>query len=308
MTLNLLEVKHIIDEHLGSSMQHKKSGEISYYCPFCNHHKRKLQVNINTQKWHCWTCDSKGQTITSLLRKSNAPNQSYQKIKEIYGDNNFSNKNNFSRELVGLPEHYKPLYIPQSTPDYKNALHYAMQVRGLTPMDILRYEVGYCEQGPYAGMLIIPSYNDHNMINYYVGRSFYDNATIKHKNPPVTKDIIGFDNQINWKEPIIIVEGAFDAIATKRNAIPLFGKIILSTLRNKILTEKVQKLYLSLDTDAFKSSVKEIEYFMNNGIEVCLVNLPGKDPSEAGYVSMIEAMSRAKKVDFFDLINFKMSL
>lgn len=308
MTLNLLEVKHIIDEHLGSSMQHKKSGEISYYCPFCNHHKRKLQVNINTQKWHCWTCDSKGQTITSLLRKSNAPNQSYQKIKEIYGDNNFSNKNNFSRELVGLPEHYKPLYIPQSTPDYKNALHYAMQVRGLTPMDILRYEVGYCEQGPYAGMLIIPSYNDHNMINYYVGRSFYDNATIKHKNPPVTKDIIGFHNQINWKEPIIIVEGAFDAIATKRNAIPLFGKIILSTLRNKILTEKVQKLYLSLDTDAFKSSVKEIEYFMNNGIEVYLVNLPGKDPSEAGYASMIEAMSRAKKVDFFDLITFKMSL
>lgn len=308
MTLNLLEVKHIIDEHLGSSMQHKKSGEISYYCPFCNHHKRKLQVNINTQKWHCWTCDSKGQTITSLLRKSNAPNQSYQKIKEIYRDNNFSNKNNFSRELVGLPEHYKPLYIPQSTPDYKNALHYAMQVRGLTPMDILRYEVGYCEQGPYAGMLIIPSYNDHNMINYYVGRSFYDNATIKHKNPPVTKDIIGFHNQVNWKEPVIIVEGAFDAIATKRNAIPLFGKIILSTLRNKILTEKVQKLYLSLDTDAFKSSVKEIEYFMNNGIEVYLVNLPGKDPSEAGYVSMIEAMSRAKKVDFFDLITFKMSL
>ena len=308
MTLNLLEVKHIIDEHLGSSMQHKKSGEISYYCPFCNHHKRKLQVNINTQKWHCWTCDSKGQTITSLLRKSNAPNQSYQKIKEIYVDNNFSNKSSFSRELVGLPEQYKPLYIPQNTPDYKNALHYAMQVRGLTPMDILRYEVGYCEQGPYAGMLIIPSYNDHNMINYYVGRSFYDNATIKHKNPPVTKDIIGFDNQVNWKEPIIIVEGAFDAIATKRNAIPLFGKIILSTLRNKILTERVQKLYLSLDTDAFKSSVKEIEYFMNNGIEVYLVNLPGKDPSEAGYVSMVEAMSRAKKVDFFDLINFKMSL
>ena len=308
MTLNLLEVKHIIDEHLGSSMQHKKSGEISYYCPFCNHHKRKLQVNVNTQKWHCWTCDSKGQTITSLLKKSNAPNQSYQRIKEIYGDNNFSSKNNFSREIVGLPEHYRPLYVPQNTPDYKNALHYAIQVRKLTPMDILRYEVGYCEEGPYAGMLIIPSYNEHNMINYYVGRSFYDNATTKHKNPPVTKDIIGFENQINWKEPVVIVEGAFDAIATKRNAIPLFGKIILSNLRNKILTEKVQKLYLSLDADAFKSSVKEIEYFMNNGVEVYLIHLPKKDPSEAGYLSMVEAMNRAKKVDFFDLITFKMSL
>ena len=308
MTLNLLEVKHIIDEHLGSSVQHKKSGEISYYCPFCNHHKRKLQVNINTQKWHCWTCDSKGQTLTSLLKKSNAPNQSYQRIKEIYGDNNFNNKNSSGREIVGLPEHYKPLYVPQNTPDYKNALHYAMQVRKLTPMDILRYEVGYCEEGPYAGMLIIPSYNEHNMINYYVGRSYYDGATTKHKNPPVTKDIIGFENQINWKEPIVIVEGAFDAIATKRNAIPLFGKIILSTLRNKILTEKVQKLYLSLDADAFKSSVKEIEYFMNNGIEVYLIHLPKKDPSEVGYLSMVEAMNKAKKVDFFDLITFKMSL
>jgi len=117
-----------------------------------------------------------------------------------------------------------------------------------------------------------------------------------------------FENQINWKEPIIIVEGAFDAIATKRNVIPLFGKKILGNLRNKILTEKVQKLYLALDTDAFKDSIKEVEYFLNNGLEVYIIQLPGKDPSEAGYSSMVEAMHKAKKVDFFDLIQFKMSL
>jgi hypothetical protein len=308
MTINLLQVKHIIDEHLGSSVQHKKDGEMSYYCPFCNHYKRKLQVNLLTQKWHCWVCDNKGQTIISLLKKSNAPIQSFTKVKEVYGDTNYNNKADLGREIVGLPEHYKPLYVNHNTPDYRNALHYVLNVRKLTPMDILRYQVGYCEEGPYAGMIIIPSYNEDNMINYYVGRSFYDNATIRHKNPPVSKDIIGFANQINWKEPVVIVEGAFDAIATKRNAIPLFGKKILGTLRSIILTEKVQKLYLALDGDAFKDSVKEIEYFLNNGIKVYLVQLPGKDPSEAGYNSMVDAINKAKEVNFFDLIQFKMLL
>ena len=48
--------------------------------------------------------------------------------------------------------------------------------------------------------------------------------------PKVSKDIIGFNLFINWNEPIVIVEGAFDAIAVKRNAIPLFGKVILDKL------------------------------------------------------------------------------
>lgn len=305
MTINLLEVKHILDNLFGRGIQHKNN-EVSYNCPFCNHHKPKLQINIATGAYHCWVCNAKGKRIISLLKKSNAPAQSYSKIKEIYGDVTTKREYN-SKDLVGLPEHYKPLWISQNTPDYKNALHYALNTRKLTPMDILRYQVGYCEQGPYAGMLIVPSFNKSNMINYYVGRSYY-NATITHKNPPVSKDIIGFESQINWKEPITIVEGVYDAIATKRNAIPLFGKIILRTLRNKILTEGVERLYLALDKDAFKDSIKEVEYFLNNNIDVRLVQLPGKDPSEAGYRTMMEAMDKAKKMDFFDLVKYKMTL
>lgn len=307
MMINLIQARHVLDDHLGTSIQHKKSGEVSYYCPFCNHYKPKLQVNLNTQKWHCWVCDNKGQTITSLLKKSNALSQTHKKIKEIYGDSNFIGKTDI-REVVGLPEAYKPLYIPQNTPDYRNALHYVMNVRKVSPIDILRYQIGYCEKGLYAGMIIVPSYNNLNTINYYVGRSFYDSTAIKHKNPPVSKDIIGFENQINWKEPVVIVEGVFDAIAVKRNAIPLFGKKILANLRSKILSEKVQKLYLALDSDALKDSVKEVEYFLNNGIEVYIVQIHSKDPSEVGYFSMVDAINKAKKMDFFDLITYKMSL
>lgn len=252
-------------------------------------------------------CDNKGQTLTSLLKKSNAPADVCKRIKEMYGETNYTTQLNYSREIVGLPEDYKPLWVNHNTPDYKNALHYILNVRKLSPIDILRHQIGYCENGPYAGMVIVPSYNANNMINYYVGRSFYD-TTIKHKNPPVSKDIIGFENQINWKQPIIIVEGAFDAISTKRNVIPLFGKKILGNLRSKILTEKVNKLYIALDNDAFKDSVKEVEYFLNNGIEVYIVKLSGKDPNEMGYTGMVEAINKADKVTFFDLIQYKMLL
>ena len=309
MTVTVAQGRSLLDSYLGSSTQHRKSGEASYHCPFCNHYKKKLQVNMLTQKWHCWVCDAKGQTVMSLLKKSNAPYEYIKRAKDLYGDSRVkTNIHDLSRQLVSLPEGYKPLYVNAGTPDYKNALHYAIQVRNLTPIDILRYQVGYCEEGPYAGMLVIPSYNQDNSLNYYVGRSYYNQATISHKNPPVSKDVVGFENQINWKEPVTIVEGAFDAIAVKRNAIPLFGKKILPNLRTKILREKVTQIYLALDEDAFADSVKEIEYFLNNGIQVSFITLPGKDPSTVGYEGMIEVLSQAKPVDFFDLIKLKMLL
>lgn len=307
MTLDLLQVKTILDKHLGNGVSHK-NGETSYFCPFCNHYKRKLQINLTSQKWHCWVCESRGLTVSSLLRKSNAPFESLAKIREIYGESNFNSKSWISsRELVSLPEDYKPLHVPQKTPAYKQALHYATIKRGLSAVDILKYQVGYCDSGPYAGMLIVPSYDENNNLNYYVGRSFYKEE-IPHKNPPVSKDIVPFENQINWKEPVIIVEGVFDAISTKRNAIPLIGKKILGNLRSKILTKGVRKIYLCLDRDAFKDSVREVEYFLNNGIEVYLIQLAQKDPNEAGYPTMVDAIQRAKKVDFFDLVQYKMGI
>ena len=58
---------------------------------------------------------------------------------------------------------------------------------------------------------------------------------------------------INWNVPIVLCEGAFDAISIKRNAIPLFGKNISKKLMQKLVTSEVKKVYLALDKDAIKS-------------------------------------------------------
>lgn len=307
MTISQNEaVTKILHSHLGKSTPHK-NGEKSFHCPFCNHHKKKLEVNILTQKWHCWICNTRGARMSTLLRKTQAPSYLIKDINDVYGDFQSNDTKKEYKKLTTLPDEYKPLYLNSKSPHYKNAMHYLTKVRGLTLIDIIKYQIGYCDSGPYSGMVIIPSYDCNGFLNYYYGRSYYDTDR-KHKNPQTSKDIIGFESYVNWKRPITIVEGAFDAITTKRNAIPLFGKRIMPMLKAKIIQEKVQDLYLALDPDAYKESVEAIEYFINNGINVHYVQLNDKDPNELGYRGMIDYVENAKVMSFFDVIRYKINL
>lgn len=294
----------LLNAHLGESTYHRK-GEVSYYCPFCSHYKKKLQVNLHTQKWHCWVCNTKGTGIYSLFKKSNAGQDLLASAKEISVVK--THRQDSAVEIKQLPSEFRPLHINWNTPHYKNALHYIVNVRGLTPLDVLRYNIGYCEEGDYSGMIIIPSYDKDNLLNYFVGRSYY-NTSFKHKNPTWSKDVIGFENQVDFAQPITLVEGAFDAITTKRNTIPLFGKKIMPTLRQTIISKKTPKLYISLDQDAIESALEELEYFMDSGVEVYFVSLTGKDPNELGFTQMVQSIKSCKPFTFSDLIKHKLAL
>ena len=142
-------------------------------------------------------------------------------------------------------------------------------------------------------------------MNYFVGRDFYSGG-MKYKNPPISKDIIGFDLYVNWNEPIILCEGVFDAMAIKNNSIPLFGKTILPKLYKKIIEKRVRNIVISLDQDAFKDSLKMTNDFMDMGIDVRFVKLKGKDPSEIGYEKMTSELFNSQRVDFKELMRMKL--
>jgi DNA primase len=287
------------------------NGQLLFKCPFCKHHKKKLQVHLDLGQWHCWVCSAKGRSFTSLLKKlqitdravylvfrSNKNNVLLAQNKEILVDTN--------KELLSLPKEFKPLYHKQPDLYYKHALGYLFK-RGLSVQDILKYRIGYCDSGPYMGMVIIPSYDENGMLNFFTGRSFLPDAKMNHKNPKISKDIIGFDLFINWNLPITIVEGAFDAIAVKRNAIPLFGKKLLSKLKEKIILKKVKILYICLDVDASKDAITMTQLFINNGIDVRMINLDKKDPNDVGFVKMTELLSNSvKTTGFEDIIKLKL--
>lgn len=282
-----------------------RGNELAFYCPFCNHHKQKLQVNTETQKWHCWTCNSGGKKITSLLKRLDVDSNTISKIREIYGDSAYNPKTEDSETqvFIHLPKEFISLSSEPKgfNPEYKHAIHY-LNERGIGKKEIVKYGIGYCTEGQYARRVIIPSYNQNGSLNYFVSRSYYLDEKMKYKNPPISKNIVCFENQIDWKEPIILCEGVFDAIAIRRNAIPLLGKFPSKQLMERIFFDGVKDIIISLDNDAMSEAVKVSNYLRKQGIRVRLMNLKDKDASEMGYNKFYEELKKTKEFGIEQLL------
>ena len=284
----------------------RKQDEYMYWSPFISHHKPKLQINITTGKWHCWVSNQGGHNLFQLFKKVGASYEHFSELGELVDDiPKYKKTKDTSQEVVQLPKVYKPLWNGGDSIVKRHALSYLYK-RGITDVDILKYDIGYCDSGLYSNRIIIPSYDSDGKLNFFVGRDFY-NGKLKYRNSPTSKDIIGFDLFINWDEPIILCEGVFDAMAFRRNAIPLFGKTVMDTLMKKIIEFRVKTIYLGLDNDAIEDAVKITETFINNGIEVRMMNFKEKDPSETGFLNLLYLINRTKKTKFSDLMRVRLN-
>ena len=304
-----LKLLQLLESVLGKGKQ--TSGDnIAFFSPFTSHYKPKLEININTNSegqnpWHCWISDKKGRSIHSLFKQLNLPKSKFEKLNNIIEVTRYRNTKSETKEYkLQLPEEYQPLWIEKKSPDYKNAIYY-LKTRGINIFDIIRYRIGYAESGQYSGKIIIPSYDSNGQLNYFVSRAFYQSDSYKHKNPQTSKDIIGFEMLINWNEPIVLCEGAFDAITIKRNAIPLFGKIIQPVLQKKIIEEHVTDIYICLDSDAITNAIEISKKFMAEGLNVYFVELKEDDPNELGYKKITKKLEDTYKFSFERMMELK---
>ena len=285
-------------------------GNQSYYCPFCNHHKQKLEVNFTENKkdynpWHCWVCGKKGKTIKVLFKQLKTPTDKFLELSKLVKTRIDIEETELSKH-VELPKEYKSI-LGNTDIIAKKSFSY-LRSRNISKDDILKYNMGYCDNGKYRNMIIIPSYDENGNLNYFSARSFDKNTYIKYRNPDCSRNIIPFELFINWNLPIILCEGAFDAIAIKRNAIPLLGKNMQSNLLKKIVISSVKKIYIALDTDAIKQSLNHCEYFINQNKEVYLVELDGKDPSEIGFYHFTKLVQNTFPLTEYDIMEKKLSL
>jgi DNA primase len=298
----------VLESVLGKGKQFPKTGDYGFYCPLCNHKNPKLIVNLNTGKYNCFTCHpaTKGQTPLTLLKKIGAPSD---KILELKGYLGYLKKEDESViTTVSLPKEFISLLDNNNTLEKRQALAY-VKSRGITESDIIKYNIGYCSNGRYRNRVIIPSYNKRGIANYFMARSFEKNPSRKFDAPTCNKaEIIGLENTINWSVPIILCEGIFDAIAIKRNAIPLFGKTIPKAIMLKLAESQVKTVYLALDKDALKEALNYSEKLVNMGKEVYLIELDGKDPSDLGFEKITELLHNARPMTFSDFLLKKMQL
>ena len=291
---------------LGRSKPSTK-GNHAFHCPFCKHHKPKLEVDPKAGVWHCWTCNEKGRTPTSILRKLHANADAIREMRSYFPDGK-GNIDDKTYAKVELPKEYKPLSTILASLPYRQAKSYVIK-RGITEQDIVKYGIGYCETGKYKNSIIVPSYDKNGNINYFISRSYEKDPSRKYNAPSCNKnDLIGLEYFINWKVPVILCEGVFDAIALKRNAIPLFGKTIPKSLMLKLVESDVKTVYLALDKDALKEAINYSQQLLNLGKDVYLLELQGKDPSDIGFENVTKYLHTAKQLTFSDLLMKKMQL
>ena len=308
----------ILQRVLGKSTTISK-GDESFYCPICHHHKQKLIINVDDSNshfgsWHCWVCNNGSKGILPLLRKAEKElfPEEISIINDIFklkSNKKIEESKTQKQNFISLPKEYKSLLLEEpNNPEYRNAIHYILNKRNLTKFDIRKYNIGYCDEGKYAGRIIIPSYDANNQLNYFQARVYYDDADCKKfENPDIEyNNIIAFESHINWNEPIVLCEAAFDAIAIRHNAIPCFGKNISDALNKKIYSDQVKAIYIFLDPDAIKNILTLAELYFYKGIDIYIINYTtNDDASKLGYIKCQQLIRNATKLNENLLLKLK---
>ena len=288
----------ILTEVLGNSFRVGK--ETLFKCPKCNHHKNKLSVNIQKGAFKCWVCDYSGVNIYNLI-KGRGTYEQKSAWRELDGkveindfDSLFLEEEKPKKQRIDLPKDFKTLTSNNLSLSALPALNY-LKKRGVTKSDILRWKIGYSLSGEYANRIIIPSFDEYGYVNYFVARTYVD-AWPQYKNPPVSKNIVFNELFVDWNEPVVIVEGAFDAIKAG-NAIPILGSTLgeKSKLFERLISRN-SKVFIALDKDASKKALKLVRSLLQYDVNVYMVDI--SPYSDVGEMTAKEFDERREKASF----------
>ena len=311
--------------------------QYQFPCPKCverdgwmEARKFNLEVNLQKQLFRCWKCDSVDEhmsgTVVKLIRMYGNDKllQEYKDIirtirdSELYKLNFSSNDFNIDTSIIEKEDlKFPPSFKPFKEGKYynKGAMRY-LNERGIGWDIINRYGIGFTEKEnddkwrKSSYRIIIPSYNEYDELNYWVGRDYLPKkegfTRVKYDNPDAKKkEIIFNENKVQWDADITLVEGTFDHIVVP-NSIPLLGKALNKEYKLywDLITKANANVNIFLDADAF-STVKEVYKFLNHG------NLYGKvryipvegdeDPSslyeKGGYKEIARHLADAQQID-----------
>jgi len=308
-------IVEILEGILGQPRKHyKEKSQISFDCPVCSYDikglekgdgKGNLEINYDSNVFKCWACSETNNTHGSVYKlvKQYGTKSDLKKYKLVTPElvENFKKEVEI-KTLDGLPKEFIPLSVESFTEAYKKSMDY-LKKRNIDLDIIKKYNIGYCETGEYAGRVIFPSYDIHDDVNYFLGRSYDKYTKLKYKNPDIPKtEIIFNEGKIIWDSNIYIVEGVFDHIVVP-NSIPMLGKVMSENLFTQLIRRAECKVIILLDSDAYKDSIKLYKKLNSTKLmnRVMIIELPeGYDISDInqrlGKKGVIDVLTSAKKI------------
>ena len=166
---------NILKDVLG---QPNKEGnkQFLFYCPKCEHHKKKLSINMEKGYFKCWICDWSGRNLYRVIKNygNYQQKQSWRKLTQQTEINNFAEKLFGTAQLppeekIYLPKNFVSLVNKSSSSTSIRPKNY-LRSRGISIEDIYRWKIGYCYKGKFSGRIIIPSFDMNGNLKYFIGR------------------------------------------------------------------------------------------------------------------------------------------
>lgn len=284
------------------------SVEVEYNCPHCDRNRNKFNMVVNTDShvFHCWACGYKGR-IDKLFWDygSDRQKQEWKSIDKYIPDLHKQD----SVEPIVLTG-FRSLRVEwKDSLTYRAAMRYLRQ-RKIDATMIDKWDICYAEDGKYRDRVIIPSRSLDGRIEYFVARDIFDEQKLKYKNPPSEKsEIIFGDKFIDWKKPVILTEGVFDALVLY-NAVPLLGSKIEGhkKLLKKIFVNNTP-IILGFDEDAAgrTANIDIAKYLLNLSVKIYTIQGNEYDDLSQAYEKrgkeyIVELIRNAQPFDEMDLL------
>lgn len=292
----LTEKIRFIESVFGSSEIDRGGRNISVICPICRDNeptkkisKRKLAIRASDDANHCWVCGWKAMSLVALLRKYGTQDDILN-YKDKFAPNLKAFTDNdepVRKDPLKLPEDFMLLAMKQTArdPDIRAALNY-LKGRGMSERDLWYFKFGYSSKGFLKRRVIMPSFDAKGKLNFFTARAIDRDETWKYVNPDTEcvrpSEVVFNEINIDWSQPINIVEGPFDLTRCPENTTPLLGNQLSENhaLFNSILMHDTPVVVM-LDSDAAMRASMIAKRFAAYNINVKIASLGQyKDPGE----------------------------
>lgn len=298
----------------GEGTLSNQGNNISVVCPICqakkqiDYRKRKLVIRTDNCLLHCWVCNYKAKNLLDILTRYGKEHiDEYVKNFLQSEQLDFENKNTIVEESkIVLPNDFELLATAdRNNPNVKKYIKY-LKFRGLGKVnldkDLWYWKFGFSSEENYINRIIMPSFDEEGNLNYFTARTINPKIKPKYVNPPVKREEIIFNEiNINWKKPLVIVEGPFDLVKCTDNSTCLLGSDLNHNYKlfHKIVRNKTP-IILALDPDAIKKQDKIAKDLFSWDIPIQTITIPQKY-SDVGEMTEEEFISQIKSATIFNI-------
>jgi len=262
-----------LERQLGKSKYSSNTKEAEFFSPFVSHHKPKLSINLETDKWQCWVSGKNGKRLLYVLKEAGASRDDIKEYVEKYKakDVVISSRTLLADDTFSLtlPQEFSAIATCKNSVLGKRAAKY-LYGRGLTDIDILQHKIGVVPDGG----IVFPSFDKSGKLNMFTTRlssgQYYSPWTPKgYKNSIILNEL-----NIDWSKPVVLVEGFMDMSKSTRNTIPLFGSSLnYDSILFESLVARAHEVVLAFDSDAWKKSDKVAKILSIYDVDVSIVGL-----------------------------------